>query len=305
MEVTTFGGRFVEKKVPLPERWLRGLAEAQVLAAGFVPRAELPTAEAAAVLRALPRPGSRPPATRWVVPAGRTLLPASRSAPGAVCLPGPDRLLMLLPALRHATSVRVYAPARAEGEPAPAAWEVGLPGMRLTLLLSADASRGFSGEGGVLYDLATESAAGDAEVVSALLEWEPAVDVTELSLQAGLPPERVRAALTVLGTSGQVGYDLAEQAYFHRHLPYSASAAEARNARLRVARALVADGAVRLDGALAWVGKGDHAHLVRADESGRLSCTCLWWAKCRGGRGPCTHVLAARMVPDVAVEEAR
>jgi SWIM zinc finger len=115
----------------------------------------------------------------------------------------------------------------------------------------------------------------------------------------------VRAALTVLGTSGQVGYDLAEQAYFHRHLPWSASDAEARNPRLRGARALLADGAVRLDGALARVGKGDQAHVVRADDAGRMSCTCLWWAKYRGGRGPCTHVLAARMVRDADVEEPR
>lgn len=54
LEVTTFDGRFVEKHVPLPEQWLRGFAEAQVLAAGFTLRAEVPAAEAAAVLRALP-----------------------------------------------------------------------------------------------------------------------------------------------------------------------------------------------------------------------------------------------------------
>lgn len=129
--------------------------------------------------------------------------------------------------------------------------------------------------------------------------------MAELSGQAGLPADRVRAALTVLGASGQVGYDLAEEAYFHRHLPYSAGDAEARNPRLRRARALVADGAVRLDGALASVGKGDQGHLVRADDTGRLSCTCLWWAKYRGGRGPCTHALAVRMVRDTATEAAR
>ncbi|MBI0384958.1 SWIM zinc finger family protein, partial [Streptomyces albiflaviniger] len=159
--------------------------------------------------------------TRWVVPAGRTLRPTSRPAPDAVCLPGPERLLTLRTVLRHATTVRVYAPtapAAADGT-AAVAWEVGLPGMRLTLMLSQSASRGFSGEGGVLHDLATASAAADAERVGELLSWEPRVDVAELSGRAGLPADRVRAALTVLGTSGQIGYDLAEGAYFHRHLP--------------------------------------------------------------------------------------
>jgi hypothetical protein len=294
LAVKIFDGRFVEKKVPLPERWVRGFAEAQVLAAGFELRAEVPAAEAAAVLRALPK-GAR--ATRWVVPAGRTLRPVSRPAPGAICLPGPERLLALRQVLRHASVLRVYAPADA-GQ--AVAWEVVLPGMRVTLMLSQDASRGFSGEGGVLNDLATGSAADDAELVSVLLAWEPKVDVAELARQADLTPERVRAALTVLGTGGQIGYDLAEEAYFHRNLPYSAGRVEAYNPRIKGARALVAEGAVRLDGALASVGKGDHVHVVRLDEAGELSCTCLWWAKYRGGRGPCKHALAVRMVREDA-----
>ncbi|MFJ8186201.1 SWIM zinc finger family protein [Streptomyces sp. NPDC096105] len=300
VEATTFEGRFVEKKVPLPQRWLRGFAEAQVLAAGFAPRAEVPPAQAAAVLRSLPRltRGSGARTTRWVVPAGRTLRPVSRPVPGAVCLPGAERLTGLTPVLRHATGVRLHAPDSAAGAAAAVAWEVGLPGMRLTLLLSPSASRGFSGEGGVLDDLATGPAARDAERVAELLAWEPTLDIAVLAAQAGLAPERVRAALTVLGTSGQIGYDLAEQAYFHRHLPWAAGDAEARNPRLRGARALVAEGAVRLDGALAWVGKDAHAHMVRVDDAGRASCTCLWWARYQGGRGPCKHVLAAGMVRD-------
>jgi hypothetical protein len=307
LEVTTFDGRFVEKQVPLPERWLRGFAEAQVLAAGFALRAEVPAAAAATFLRTLPRPARRSSArtTCWVVPVSGTLRPTSRPVPGAVCLPGPERLLVLQQVLRHATTLRVYAPDVTEGQATAVAWEAELPGMRLTLMLSQDASRGFSGEGGVLHDLATGSAADDADLVSALLAWEPRVDVAELSRRAGLSPERVRAALTVLGSSGLIGYDLAEEAYFHRHLPFSAGAAEARNPRLRGARTLVAEGAVRLDGALASVGKGEHEHVVRADDAGQLSCTCLWWAKYRGGRGPCKHVLAVRMVRDTATEAAR
>jgi hypothetical protein len=133
LKVKTFDGEFVERKVPLPQRWLRGFA-AQVLAAGFALRAEVPAVEAADVLRALPRPTQRPDArtSRWVVPTGRPLRPTTRPVPGAVCLPGPERLLTLRTVLRHATAVRVYAPSA----PAPAdgvtavAWEVELPGMR-------------------------------------------------------------------------------------------------------------------------------------------------------------------------------
>ncbi|MFD0279381.1 SWIM zinc finger family protein [Kitasatospora sp. NPDC127111] len=299
LEVTTFDGPVVEKKVPLPDRWLRGFAETQVTAAGFDLRAELSAAEAVRFLRSLPRGGGRG-TVRWVVPAGRTLRPTTRPVPGAVCLPGPERLAALQRVLRHALALRVYGPVAGDG-PAASAWEVALPGMRLTLTLSPDASRGFSGEGGVLGALATGTAEQDAELVAVLLAWEPRIDVAELAEQSGLTPVRVRAALTRLGTAGQIGYDTAEAAYFHRQLPYASGRAEAHNPRLRAARALVTAGAVRLEeGGLATVTVDDHRQRVRTDAAGALSCTCLWWAKYRGGRGPCKHVLAVGMVRENA-----
>ncbi|MFJ9695220.1 SWIM zinc finger family protein [Kitasatospora sp. NPDC101183] len=295
LEVTTFDGPLVEKKVPLPERWLRGFAETQVIAAGFDLRAELPAAEAVRFLRSLPRGGGRSGAG-WVVPAGRTLRPTTRPVPGAVCLPGPERLVALQRVLRHALALRVYGPPAASA-PAASAWEVVLPGMRLTLTLSPDASRGFSGEGGVLGALAGPTVEQDAELVAVLLAWEPRIDTAELAEQCGIGVERVRAALARLGTAGQIGYDTAEAAHFHRQLPYDAARAEAANPRLRAARALVAAGAVRFEegGGTAVVAVDDHVQRVRTDAAGRVSCTCLWWAKYRGGRGPCKHALAVGM----------
>lgn len=116
----------------------------------------------------------------------------------------------------------------------------------------------------MLDDLATGTAARDTDRVAELLAWEPRIDVADLSAQSGLEPGRVRAALTMLGTAGQIGYDLAEEAYYHRHLPYAAGTAEIRNPRLRGAKALVAQGAVRIDGALAWVEAGDIPGVLQA-----------------------------------------
>ncbi|MEV7277793.1 SWIM zinc finger family protein [Streptomyces sp. NPDC093111] len=294
LAVTTLDGPVVEKKVPLPDRWLRGFAEAQVASAGFDLRAELSGAEAVRFLRSLPRTRARGAAPLWVVPSGRTLRPTTRPVPGAVCLAGPDRLVALERVLRHATALRVYGPVP-DGGPAPSAWEVELPGMRLTLTLSPDSARGFSGEGGVLEALATDEAAGDAELVSVLLAWEPRIDPADLAEQAGLSVDRVRAALTRLGTAGRVGYDVADAAYFHRELPYDADRAERHNPRLVDARALLAHGAVALDGDLATVVSADRRYQVRESAGGRLNCTCAWWAEYRGRRGPCKHALAVRM----------
>ncbi|MFE7551205.1 SWIM zinc finger family protein [Streptomyces gardneri] len=295
LAVTTLAGAVVEKKVPLPDRWLRGFAEAQVASARFDLRAELTGAEAVRFLRSLPRTQSRGRGPLWVVPAGRTLRPTTRPGPGAVCLPGPDRLVALERVLRHATGLRVYGPVPDGAAATASAWEVTLPGMRLTLTLSPDPARGFSGEGGVLEALATEDAAQDAELVAVLLAWEPRIDPADLAERAGLTVERVRAALTRLGTAGRVGYDVAEAAYFHRELPYDADRAERHNPRLVSARRLVAEGAVELDGELATVASGERRYRVR-ESGGALNCTCQWWADHQGRRGPCKHALAVRMV---------
>src|SRR5690242_10463970 len=51
LTVTTFDGPAVERKVPLPSRWLRGFAEAQVLTSHFDPRATIGPAEARGLLK--------------------------------------------------------------------------------------------------------------------------------------------------------------------------------------------------------------------------------------------------------------
>ncbi|MFE3203893.1 SWIM zinc finger family protein [Embleya sp. NPDC059237] len=291
--VTTFDGPVVEKKVPLPERWLRGFAEVQVISGGFDLRAEVGAGEAVRLLRALPR-GSRQ--ALWAVPAGRSLRLTARPVPGAVCLPGPDRLQALARLLRHALALRIYGPAvQARSTAVSSAWEVELPGMRLTLTLSPDPARGFSGEGAVLTGLASETSGADADLICALLAWEPRVEIGELAARSGLDTERVRAALVRLGTSGRIGYDVAEAAYYHRELPYDTGSVERMNPRLRDAHALVAAGAVTLTGGEeASVRSGDRTYGLRLAGDG--SCTCQWWAEYRGGRGPCKHLLATQIV---------
>ncbi|NUR24663.1 MAG: SWIM zinc finger family protein, partial [Catenulispora sp.] len=133
----------------------------------------------------------------------------------------------------------------------------------------------------------------DAETVSTLLAFDARVEPDRLAEESGLPVARVRAALTQLGTAGRVGYDHADAAYFHRELPYDAERAAKQNPRLRAARDLLDAGAVAWDGAIATITVEDHVQRVRAAADGALSCTCQWYAKYQGGRGPCKHILAA------------
>jgi hypothetical protein len=305
LTVSTMDGTVVEKKVPLPSRWLRGFSEVQVLTAGFEPRARIPVVEAAAFLRRLPGASDR--SVLWVVPAGRTLRITSRPTPGAVCLAGAGRLAALRGFLRHADALRVYGPPVVAGSPpAPSTWELDAGGLRLSLTVSPEPYRGFSGEGAVLAALAGDEVVDDADLVGALLSWDPTVDVDALAEAAGIERARIRAALAQLGTSGRVGFDVADAAYFHRVLPYQAGRAERDNPRLAGARALVETGAVHLDAPAGedavWASvDGDGGrYRVRHAPGARSTCTCRWWARHRGERGPCRHVLAVSLVADGA-----
>ncbi|WP_203902915.1 SWIM zinc finger family protein [Virgisporangium aliadipatigenens] len=293
LTVSTMDGAVVERKVPLPDRWLRGFAEVPVIASAFDPRAELDIAEARAFLHRLP--AGRDTSVLWAVPAGRALRLTSRPVPGAVCLAGAGRLAALRPLLRFASALRVYGPPVGAGNaPVASTWELDTGALRLSLTLSPEPRRGFSGEGAVLPSLA-DAEDEDAELIGSLLAWDPTVDVAVLAARADIPVERTRAALIRLGTAGQVGYDVSEAAYFHRVLPYDATRAARDNPRLVAARALVEAGAVEAgDGAVATVRSGERAYRVRRDGAA-FTCTCEWWGRYRGGRGPCKHALAVSL----------
>ena len=291
--VRTFGGHVIEEKVPLAERWVRGFAEVQVAAAGLGLLVDLTMAEAGGFLRSLPRSSRH---VLWAEPSGRSLRLSLRPARGAACVAGPERVRSLEPLLRFATRLRIYGVDAATGAvPSVTAWELTLAGARFTLVLSPELNRGFSGEGGLLLDLASDDAEPDGDVLRAHLGWGQPVDVARAATAAGLPIERTRAALMFLAAQGRVGYDLACGDYFHRELPLSAGALLRRNPRLANARALVDGGHVLLEDGGARVRSGDVEHQVTfaADHD---RCTCPWWGRYAGTRGPCKHVLAARLV---------
>ena len=292
VRVRTLDTDVTEKKVPLPERWLKGFAEVQLVSATVTPVFEVAASEARRFIRGLPSSGSRKPV--WVVPAGRGLRITTRPTPDGVSLSGLDRLKPLEPLLRFARSLRAYA-APHDTQGAAGVWELELDDARLVLALSPESSRGFSGEGGVLWDLADGQSADDSNLISALLAFEPRIDILRLAADSGLTEERVTRALGRLGAAGRVGYDVAESSYFHRELPYDAERLATMHPRLRDATALVTAGAVRLDGQTAYVRSGDTEHVVRRSDDGDR-CTCPWYAKHKGARGPCKHVLAADLI---------
>lgn len=245
-------GRAVERRVKLPSRWIKGLAEVQLAQSRMDERGSIEGGAAAAFIHSLPSGPSRSHVYVQVVAGGLRL---SRSA-GDLEAGGLERLRCLRDLAFLANRMRVFG--ASDGDPATA-WVLDLPGMRLFVVLSPDANRGFSGEGTVLTGLAAED--GSAQQAAA----------------------------------GRLGYDLHEQRYFPRELPFKVASIEADHPRLRAARRLADGEAVRfLTADEAIVSSGGVDHRVRWAADGP-HCTCPWFARHGTRRGPCKHILAAQM----------
>jgi hypothetical protein len=300
VELIKGADRVVEKKVKLPIRWIKGFSEVQLYQPTMSLKLEAPAAEARKFIRSLPRSGS-PRQPSFVVPTGRTLRLSQRETRGAVRFTGTHRVRVLEPLLGSAMALRVWA----DDESGVTGWEVVLKAGRFFLMLSPEIFRGFSGEGQALSQLAGDRWQDALPRVQAALKWQTALDAATLSDDLGFPRDEVEAALAVLGARGLTGFDASRGAYFHRELPFDLDRVEQLQPRLQAARKLLEGDKLKIlsppkssqGDADVEVAGTDVMHLVRLRADGD-KCTCQWFSKYQGQRGPCKHILAARILID-------
>jgi hypothetical protein len=254
---------------------------------------EISGLEAQRFLRSLPR--SQSTSTGQVAPIGRGLRLTQIAAKDSLRVVGLRRLRVLEDLARHARTLRVYR----DPATSASAWELDLGEARFHLVLSPEESRGFSGEGQALSDLASDQWKDALARVRASLKWQYTINHDALGEKLDLSRQAITAALGVLGARGLVGFDLAAERYFHRELPFDLSLIDALQPRLRDARKIVAEGGVRItrqegEQVEAYVCGTEVEHRVRLMD-GESKCTCPWYAKHHGERGPCKHVLALQL----------
>lgn len=114
-----------------------------------------------------------------------------------------SRLRVLESMLPKAHTLTIYA----DDAQQASSWVLDFPAMRLTLALSAEVWRGFSGEGQALRALMKAGDAPALAAVRAQLNWQDALDTRALSAQLSIGAPEVEDALRILGCSGLAGYD--------------------------------------------------------------------------------------------------
>jgi SWIM zinc finger len=289
------GGAF-ERRVALPVRWLKGLVEVQAHQARMERRFAISGAVARRFLRDLPR--QRTAGITYVSPMNNALRLSQSALGGGVPVGGVERLRVLAKVARHAVELEVYS----NGNGATA-WRMETPDARLFVVLSPEPSRGFSGEGQALHALA--AGGGITARLRAMLRWQNTLDTRLLASELGSPEQEIAAALAELGSSGLVGYDLAQAKYFHRELPFDFARVAKLHPRLADARKLASAGRAEIDtdGAGAWVRGKDGEYRARRDPDGGWHCLCPWSARHGNSRGPCKHILAVKIAAGEIADE--
>jgi hypothetical protein len=101
-----------------------------------------------------------------------------------------------------------------------------------------------------------------------------------------------------LAAMGLLGFDTNENSFFYRQLPFKLSRMLSLHPRVKDAEKLLAENKVtvisndgnRVDARVEGSGV---THTVLLDETGER-CTCTWYSRHQGERGPCKHVLAVK-----------
>jgi SWIM zinc finger len=291
----------LEQMVPVPDRWLKGFCEVQIAEAMMAPVIELNEAAAKIAVRDLPmqKQGNHPFGVIFS-PNGAHL--ANRPDNAIMTLVGPQRLASLRRVTAYIKSLRVFSSPSGSrrhmsnlgGEVLrSSAWVVTMDGARLTIVVSPELYRGFTGEGTVIETLASADESIAASI-AATLKGQAELPSHALAKQLGVTRIAVIDGLRVLGASGRVGFDLDTECFYHRDLPFDRSALEEMQPRLHEAGDLVKAGAVTIGKLNATVIEADGTKYTVKGQDEKQKCNCPLFARHRGDI-QCKHILAVKL----------
>ena len=330
----------LEKKIQVPDSWLRGFLQVQSAATLPFDHVRLAPMDLYNVLRHLRMNGDRKGKRRGLrfelVPAEKPRIVAEPwetvftttadvfkgKAARLVRVWGRRRLAAMRRLLPFVESVDVYL----LGSGLPSFWVFRAGDMTLTLGLTGFTSANWSGALGfdLLLPRKTQDAEPTRKVVQYLADDHWFAGTAELAKQTGVKGSALLEALQSGCQHGQLMYDLAAGVYRLRPVaagPLDLARLQYRNVRERVAHDLLTRrGAVRItsENRIAAVGlevtgqvsvdedKRDYRpQMVLADEGQvrKVTCTCAPFRKHGLKGGPCVHLIALRLA--VAEKESR
>jgi hypothetical protein len=286
------GQKIVERKVPLPTKWIKGLTTVQVFLAEAEKVFTFNRIQTLQLFQSMPN--GKPKADYYLIMRGNKPMFSPVKSENGVCVGGIHRLKLLEPLLPLANELKVFP----HKDMQSVTWQLYFGPVRFSLSISRDAWRGFSGEGAALESLIEDVPDSWIDAVDKFSYANHEFNPTLLSVEEGLDLKKVENITGRLSAMGLLGYDLDENHFFYRRLPFKLSRILSLNPRLKDAEKLLIENKVeiilqtdnRIEAKVQ--GSGVNHFIVIAGESER--CTCTWFSKHQGERGLCKHILAVK-----------
>lgn len=289
---TADAGKVVERKVPLPLKWIKGLTTVQVFLSASEKVHSFNRMQALQLFQSIPN--GQPKADYYLIVRGNKPVFSPVNTNNALCIGGIHRLKLLEPLLALSDELKVFAGPDMQST----TWQLYFGAVRFTFSLSRECWRGFSGEGAALESLVADV---PDEWITAINKYSYAnqeFNPTLLAVEENISFDKIDNLSGRMAAMGLLGYDLDERNFFYRRLPFKQSRIMQLNPRIRDADKLLAEDKVEIvlneDNRIeARVEGSGVKHTVIIDHD-RARCTCTWFAKHQGERGACKHILAVK-----------
>lgn len=286
--------KVIERKVPLPVKWIKGLGTVQVYLSESEKQHTFNKIQTQQLFRGMPKGVVK--SDYYLIVRGNKPMFSPVKSVDAVCIGGLHRLRLLEPLLPYIDSMQVFPHPNMQST----TWQLYMGNIRFSFSLSRESWRGFSGEGAVLNSLTTEVSDEWIDALDKYAYANQSFNATTLVIEEHLSLRKTDHLTGRLAAMGLLGYDLDENEFFYRRLPFKLSRILGLNPRMKNAEKLIEDGKVEIlnntkERTEARVqGTGVHHTVILEEDKER--CTCEWFSKYQGERGPCKHVLAVKKI---------
>jgi len=286
------GGKVVERKVPLPVKWIKGLTNVQLYMAAAEKAFTFTRVQALQLFQTLPN-GKPKDDFYLIIRGGRPVFSPVRAGAG-ICVGGVQRLKLIETLLPHINQLCIFPHPGMQST----TWQLYFGDVRFSLTLSRDAWRGFSGEGAALEHLLDDIPEEWLQLADKYSYANQAFNATLFAVNEGINLTTADNLTGRLSAMGLLGFDVDDNHFFYRRLPFKMSRILTLNPRLKDAEKLLAEGKVDIishTGAKteATVEGSGVRHTVIIT-GGTAKCTCTWFSKNQGERGACKHILAVK-----------
>jgi hypothetical protein len=286
------GQSTVERKVPLPTKWIKGLTTVQHYFAYSSTYFKLNKIQALGFIRSVPKGKSAQ--DHYIIKRGTKVLLSPMKTANAIVVGGSQRLKLLEPLIPHINEMTIYAEHGAQAISIILHFNT----INFIFSISRDAKRGFSGEGAVLQDLLEDVPDQLIKNFDNLSYANQTFNPTLLGADYNLDSRSIETLSAQLAAMGMLGFDLKGNEFFYRRLPFKLKRIMSLNPRLKGVEKLLEEKKVEIlrnDGihVEARVDGTGAKHYVSLGPAGD-KCTCLWYSQNQGERGHCKHILATK-----------